>query len=84
MNNVKLPDNYNADQMLAEFDAELAEIEEKIRGYKWQIALLTEERHRLLAKRQDVDMDIVLKCIVEKGLSSNEVLNIINEAVKES
>jgi len=72
-------DDFNADKKLAEYDADLTEIDEKIKGYKSQIALLTEERHRILAKIKDLDMDIVLQCIADKGLSSQEVLALIND-----
>jgi len=72
-------DDFNAEKMLAENDAELAEIDEKIKGYKNQIALLTEERHKALAKIHDIDMDIVLQCITDKGLSSQQVLTLIND-----
>ena len=73
-----IKDDFNADKKLAEYDADLAEVNEKIKGYKNQIATLTEERHRILARIQDVDMDIVLQCITDRGLSSQEVLTLIN------
>ena len=69
---------FNAETKLAEFDTHLAELDEKIRGYKTQIALLTEERRKTLAKIKDIDMDIVLQCIADSGLSSQDVLTLIN------
>ena len=71
-------DDFKADKKLAEYDADLAEVNERIRGYKNQIAQLTEEKHRILAKIRDLDMDIVLQCIIDRGLSSQEVLTLIN------
>ena len=73
-----IKDDFNADKKLAEYDADLAEVNEKIKGYKNQIATLTEERHRILARIKDIDMDIVLQCIIDRGLSSQEVLTLIN------
>ena len=71
-------DDFNAEKELAEHNANLAEIDEKIKGYKNQITLLTEERHKTLAKINAIDMDIVLQCITDRGLSSQEVLTLIN------
>ena len=73
--------------MKAQFDdynEELTIIDEKIRRMTLQLVSLKEERHRLLAKIKDVDMDIVLQCIAEKGLSPNEVLGLLNGAGKMS
>ena len=74
--------DYNAEVLLEHYSDELTDIDCKLREHKRQIALLTSQRHKILAKIQDVDMDIVLQCITEKGLSSNEVLEIINQAVE--
>ena len=63
-----------------DYDAELAILDEKIRIQTLKMIGLKEQRHKLLTKIRDVDMDLVLQCIEEKGLSSNEVLEIINSA----
>jgi len=71
---------YNAERLLEQYSDELTDIDGKIKECKKQIMQLSAERHRILAKIQDIDMDIVLQCISEKGLTSNEVLEIINNA----
>ena len=65
---------------MEQYSDELTDIDDKIKECKKQMMQLSVERHRVLAKIQDIDMDIVLQCITEKGLTSNEVLEIINNA----
>ena len=62
------------------YDAELKSIDNKIKAHKAQIDALNAQRRKILVKVKDLDMDVVLECIVEKGLSSNEVLQLINSA----
>ena len=62
------------------FNEEIQSIDEKISAHKEQINMLGVQRRKLLEKLQHVDMDIVLQCIEEKGLSSNRVLELINNA----
>ena len=63
------------------YGAELDELDSKIQALRIEIDNLMAQRHRLLGKIRDIDMDLVLQIIVEKGLSSNEVLEIINNAI---
>ena len=62
------------------FEAELKTIEDKISVHREQLNNLGAQRRRLLEKMHDVDMDLVLQCIEEKGLSSKKVLELINSA----
>ena len=62
------------------YEIELSNIEEKIRAHRMQIEKLTGEKYKLLTKIQALDMDVVLQCIVEKGLTSNEVMEMINSS----
>ena len=68
--------------LVNDYDAELAAIDDTIVAYKEQISRLNDERLKLLRKMKNADMDIVLQCIEEKGLSSKEVLELINSANK--
>ena len=61
-------------------DAELKIIDDRISAHRDLIRNLGAERRRLLEKKKDLDMDVVLQCIEEKGLSSNEVLILLNNA----
>ena len=63
---------------LSDYDAALTNIDESISAHREQIDKLYDLRRMILAKMRDVDMDAVLQCIVEKGLTSREVLNMIN------
>ena len=62
------------------YEGQLAYIDEMISVHRSQIESLTWERYKLLSKIRNVDMDAVLQCIAEKGLTSGEVLNLINSA----
>ena len=44
-----------------------------------RIADLKEERHRLYVNMQNLDMDLVLQFISEKGMTSQEVLSVLND-----
>ena len=66
--------------MQSDYDVELKRLDEKIKELRKQINCLIKQQHKLLAKMQHVDMDIVLQCIIEKGLSSSEVLTLLNNA----
>ena len=59
------------DKKIVEIDKAIVTYNEIIEGLKWQ-------RYELLSKKHDLDMNEVLECIVEKGLSANEVLKLIN------
>ena len=65
---------------LSDYDAALSNIDESITAHREQIEKLYDLRRLILAKMQEVDMDAVLQCIVEKGLTSREVLHMINDA----
>ena len=62
-----------------DYDMELRRLDEKIKELRKQINCLINQQHKLLAKIQHVDMDLVLQCIIEKGLSSSEVLTLLNK-----
>ena len=64
------------------YDEELAQIDEIISNYRLELKQLIAQRQVLLTKKQHVDMDIVLEHIIELGLSSNEVLELISKAKK--
>ena len=64
--------------MQYDYDMELKRLDEKIKELRKQISCLIKQQHSLLAKIQHVDMDLVLQCIIEKGLSSSDVLTLLN------
>jgi len=59
-------------------DKELEKIEEEIETYNRRIEDLTWRRSELLCKKQDLEMCELVDCIVEKGLTINEALEILN------
>lgn len=61
------------DKEIEEIDKAIITYNEIIEGLKWQ-------RYELLSNKHDLDMNDVLECIIEKGLSANEVLKLINGA----
>ena len=64
--------------------SEATDIERNIWAINALIEGLVAQRHRMYAKLHDLDMDIVLQCIEEKGLTSREVLALINDYEKPS
>jgi len=71
------------DNTAVDYDKDLAQIDAIINEYKKELKQLTAQRYRLLSKKQHVDMDIVLEHIIEKGLTANEVLELIDSATIE-
>ena len=61
-----------------DYDAELAMLNDEIRRHQVQIDMLKARRHKVYEKIDAVDMDIALQCIVENGLTSNDVIRLIN------
>ena len=64
-----------------DYDAEIAQIEEMINTCRLNLRRLSAQRQSLLAKKQHADMDVVLEYIIECGMTANEVLELINNAV---
>ena len=60
------------------YEEQLRSIDNKIAEHKEEIEKLSSERHKVLEKIKDLDMDIVLQCIVEKGLTSTDIMELIN------
>ena len=64
------------------YEAEIALIDDIINSHKKEIGQLTLQRQVLMSKMQHMDMDTVLEYIIKKGLSANEVLEILSESEK--
>ena len=61
-----------------DLDEELEKIEEEIDSHKRIIENLTWRRSELLTKKQDLEICELIDCIFEKGMTTNEALEIIN------
>ena len=61
-----------------DLDEELEKIEEEIDSHKRIIEDLNWRRSELLAKKQDLEICELIDCIFEKGMSTNEALEILN------
>ena len=59
-------------------DKELEIIEEGIEKYNKLLDDLIWQRSELLVKKQDLEVYELVDCIVEKGISLNEALEILN------
>ena len=66
-----------------DYEAEIALIDEIIGSHRKEISQLAVQRQLLLSKKQHADMDIVLEHIIKKGLTADEVLELINKAVND-
>ena len=60
-------------------DKELEFIDFTITEYSLKIAQLKNRRCELLAEKQDLDLNDVFECIIEKGLSANEIMQFISK-----
>jgi len=61
-----------------DIDKELEIIEEGIEKYNKLLDDLIWQRSELLVKKQDLEVYELVDCIVEKGISLNEALEILN------
>jgi len=61
-----------------DLDRELEKLEDEIETYNRMVETLIWQRSVLLTKKQDMDMYELIDCIIERGLTANEALEIIN------
>ncbi|MCL2152672.1 MAG: hypothetical protein FWH57_06925 [Oscillospiraceae bacterium] len=64
--------------IFVDMDRELNQIEDEIENHKRIIENLIWRRSELLISKQDLEMCELIDCIIEKGLTANEALGIIN------
>jgi len=65
-------------EVVYDIDRELDKIEDDIETHNRLIENLVWRRSELLIQKQDLEMYELIDCIIEKGLSANEALGIIN------
>jgi len=65
-----------------DFEEEVVRINEEIELHQQRIEELESRRYGLITRKQNLDMDFVLEYIVKNELSSNEVMEIIIEALE--
>jgi len=65
-----------------DYDEEVVRINEEIDLHQQRIEELESRRYGLLSRKQNLDMDFVLEYIVKNDLSSNEVMEIIVDALE--
>jgi len=63
-----------------DLNKELVKIEEEIATHNRIVENLIWRRSALLTKKQDLEMCEFIDCIIEKGLSVNKALELINSA----
>ena len=61
-----------------DIDKEIEQIEGEIEAYNRRVEDLTWRRSELLCKKQDLEICELIDCIVEKGITINEALEILN------
>ena len=61
-----------------DLDKELEEIEDEIDTHNRIVENLIWRRSELLTKKQDLEICELIDCIIEKGITANEALEIIN------
>lgn len=62
----------------ADLEKELEKIEEEIDTHNRIVENLVWRRSELLTQKQDLEICELIDCIIEKGLTTNEVLLIVN------
>ena len=65
-----------------DFEEEVVRINEEIELHQQRIEELESRRYGLITRKQNLDMDFVLEYIVKNELSSNEVMEIIIDALE--
>jgi len=65
-------------EVVYDIDRELDKIEDDIGSHNRLIENLVWRRSELLVQKQDLEMCELIDCIIEKGLTANEALGIIN------
>ena len=65
-----------------DYNEAIATIEGKIAAHKEEIKKLTKQRNKLLSTKKDADSVAALKIIKEKGISPEELLEMLNKAAK--
>ena len=68
----------NGINMDVDLDKELEQTEDEIVKHNRIIENLIWRRSELLTRKQDMEMYELIDCIVEKGMTANEALEIIN------
>jgi ribosomal protein RSM22 (predicted rRNA methylase) len=66
--------------VVIDIDRELEKIEYEIDTHKRLIEDLVWRRSELLINKEDLEMCELVDCIIEKGLTANEAMGIINKA----
>ena len=69
-------------ELLADYEKELAEINEKIDDCKTRLSQLEQQRRDLLPKMRYIDMGLILEVIEEYGLSSRDMIQMIADAAR--
>ena len=62
---------------LVDCDPVIMSIDEEIGFHRREIEALKIQRYDRMAEMQNDDMDVVMECIIENGLSSEEMMHII-------
>ena len=67
---------------LVDCDPEIMRIDEEIGFHRREIETLKIQRYERMSKVQNDDMDVVIECIIENGLSSEEMMQLIAAEAK--
>ena len=70
------------EEMLEDCGAELERINEIIETYNRELADLKLKRCKILTKMRDIDMGIILECIVDNGLTAADMIEPIMKAAR--
>ena len=62
-----------------DYNKKIADIDKKLAANKDAAKKLIEERDRLLSEKKSAEMQVVLSCIEEKGMSVDELLKIVKD-----
>ena len=68
---------------LIELEKEMEEVENSILAFNMQIESLKGRRYELIAHREDLEMQEVIDCAVEAGISSAELMGFVVGAARE-
>ena len=65
-----------------DIDDELSKIDDELELHFLRVEELEAQRNKLLTRKQALDMDLVLDCILKNNFSSNEIMELVIEAAE--
>jgi len=67
---------------MSNYDSEMQRIENAIVGYNLEVESLVRERYELIANKEELEMQEVFDCAIERGITPKEMMELVNSFQK--